>query len=160
MTLVYSGHREVGERVLRVIVEAHHVGLVLDGSVESGDAEIVAGVAVGVVDVRSQGLDCLEVRHDGVPRPWGDERLIEGRSLGDVGGVGVDPVATADEIAEIDLAGARKEVFLVGLALRGDRTAVDLVVLRDDISIVGKRIAVLVKAREKALSQKTFPPEF
>ncbi len=104
VTLVYSGHCEVGERVLRVIIEAHHVGLVLDVRVESGDAEIVAGVAVGVVDVRRQGLDSLEVRHDGVPCPRRDERLVEGRSLCDVGGIGVDPVASADEIAEVDLA--------------------------------------------------------
>ena len=160
MPLVDSGHREVGERVLRVIVEAHHVCLILDGGVESGDANIVAGIAVGVVDVRRQCLDGLEVRHHGVPRPRGDERLVECRGLGDVGCVGVDPVASADEVAEVDLSGSRQEVLLVGLALRGYRPAVNLVVLGDDFPIVGERVAVVVKSREKTLPQKTFPPEF
>ena len=160
MTLVDSGHREIGERVLRVIVEAHHVGLVLDGSVESRDAEVIAGIAIGVVDVCRQGLDCLEVRHNGVSRPRRDERLVECRSLGDVGGIGVNSVATTYEVAEIQLSGSRQEVLLVGLTLRGDRPAVDLVVLGDDFPIVGERVAVVVKSREKTLPQKTFPPEF
>ena len=51
MTLVDAAHREVCERVLRVIIEAHHIGLVHDLGVESCHTDIVAVAAVLIVEV-------------------------------------------------------------------------------------------------------------
>ena len=66
MTLIHAAHCEVRERVLRIIVEAHHLGLVLDRSIISGHTDIIAGIAVRIIQVSSKSLAGLQVRNNAV----------------------------------------------------------------------------------------------
>ena len=66
MTLIHAAHREVRERVLRVIIEAHHLGLVLDGRIITRHTDIIAGIAVRIIQISSESLAGLQVRDDAV----------------------------------------------------------------------------------------------
>ena len=79
VALIHSAHSEVGEGVLGIVIEAHDLGLVLYGRIVTGDTDIIAGVAVRVVQVSGEGLDGLHVRNDGVTGPWRHESLVESR---------------------------------------------------------------------------------
>ena len=103
MTLVDAAHREVGERVLRVVIEAHHVGLIHDLGVETGHADIVAVVAVLVVEVGRNGLHGLEIRNERVPCTRRDERLSECWSVIEVTSVSIDSVSACKMILKTEL---------------------------------------------------------
>ena len=73
VALIDTAHGEVSERVLRVIVEAHHVCLIHDLCIESCHAHIVTVAAILVVQVGRDGLHCLEVRYKRVSCTRRDE---------------------------------------------------------------------------------------
>ena len=66
MLLVNPCHGKIGERVLRIIIETHHVALVLYLGIECRETDIVALVAVLVIEVCRICELVPEVADDGV----------------------------------------------------------------------------------------------
>ena len=75
MALVYAAHGEIGERVLGVIIETHHVRLVIDLGIESRYPDIISVTAELVVQIGGKGLGGLQIRNKRIPRSRGNERL-------------------------------------------------------------------------------------
>ena len=117
VTLVDSGHREVCERVVRVIIETHQVALVHDFGPECRCPDLVAVAAVLVVEVRRDGLDVGQTVHQGVAGPRRKEGLVELRSIQEEACIGVDPVSAGEVIFKTGLDRTHNESRDVGLAL-------------------------------------------
>ena len=118
MPLVDSGHCKIGEGVLRVIVEAHHVGLVLDCGVEGGSTEIVAAAAVLVVHICRHGLGCGEIRNQGVACTRREECPVEFRRIQEIARIDIDAVSAAEDVFCSGLHAADQEVNPFGAAVR------------------------------------------
>ena len=159
VALIHSAHREVGEGVLGIVIEAHDLGLVLYGRIVTGDTDIIAGVAVRVVQVSGEGLDGLHVRNDGVAGPWRHESLVEGRRICHICHISINPVAASYDIAEVQFAGPSDEVLHLGLAKRCNRLIGNRIVGCNHLSVIGHRLSVGIESREKSLSHKTLSPE-
>ena len=158
MPLVDTAHREIGERVLGVVIEAHDVGLVVDLGIETGHADVVAVAAELVVQVSGECLCGPEVRHQGVPCPRGDERLGESRGVGEVSHIGIHPVSSRYEICRPGLCRVCEELRDIRLALGGDGTSLT-VVCGQDLAFIDYFVAVVVQTGEKPLAYQAFPPE-
>ena len=158
MPLVDTAHREIGERVLGVVIEAHDVGLVVDLGIETGHADVVAVAAELVVQVGGECLRGPEVRHQSVPCPRGDERLGESRGVGEVSHIGIHPVSSMYEICRPGLCRVCEELRDIGLALGSDGLPFT-VVGGQDLAVIDDLVAVVVQPGEKALAYQTFPPE-
>ena len=96
---------------------SHHIGLVHDLGVETSHADIVAVVAVLVVEVSRNGLHGLEVRNERVPCTRRDERLSECRSVIEVTSVRIDSVAACKVILKTELCRVCEEFRSSRLAL-------------------------------------------
>ena len=98
MPLVDSAHREVGEGVLRVVVETHHVRLVLDGSIEASDAEIISPVTILIVHIGRQSLGRAKIRNQGISCARRKECPIELRSIQEITGIGIYSMTARDKV--------------------------------------------------------------
>ena len=138
VTLGYAGHSEIGEGVLGIVIEAHHVGLVVDLGPEGGGAQLQpAGVEL-IGHVGRNGLAGgeavrIQVSQGGVASPGRDIGLVEGRRIGDEGGGSVEAVAALEHILQGELALERHKA-------------------------VHRRLALGI-VREETLAYQTLPPE-
>ena len=110
VALVDSGHSEVGEALLAVVVEAHHVGLVHYLGVVGGCPEVVSAGGELVAEVAGNGLAVAKAVNEAVAGAGRDECLIEGRGVAEIAETCAEAVAAGEGVGCEELGGACEEV--------------------------------------------------
>ena len=158
MTLIDAAHGEVRHGVLGIIVETHHLGLVLDGGVVTGQADVVAVRAELVIHIAREDLGRRQIGHHGVAGTRRHKRLVEMRGFVEVTATCIEAVTALDDVIQVNLSGVGKEFLHLGCSVRGNRLS--LIVIRSDgLTVPDNLCTGFGYAREKALADQAFPPE-
>ena len=155
MTLIYTCHCEVSERVLRVVIETHHLTLVVNGGIESREAYVISPVTVLIVGVGRECLAILKVRYERVTCTRREERSAELRGILEITYISVDSVSTHQDVLCTCLNGACQEFGLFALSVR----SLVVTILRKVHAFYDIVRAIGLNAREKTVTHKTISPE-